>query len=175
MTTPLPRVINPDDYLDTPAGRVFTPERNEAAWEQARLDLDAALAKARPGARFYVVMGVQGAGKSTWIAANAARLGPDAIVFDAALPARRHRAALLGLAARHRVPAVGVHVLASLDEALERNRLRPADKVVPEDAVRSVFSMLESPAANEGFETCVEVVSRRPGRDDGAPFERSVP
>jgi hypothetical protein len=31
--------------------------------------------------------------------------------------------------------------------------------VVPEDAVRSVFSMLESPATSEGFESVFEVSS----------------
>jgi hypothetical protein len=30
----MPRVFNPDDYLQTEAGRVFTEERNAAAWER---------------------------------------------------------------------------------------------------------------------------------------------
>ncbi len=56
--------LNPDHYLQTDAGRVFTAERNTAAWERLYADLSAAL-KERPR-RIVMVVGVQGAGKSTW-------------------------------------------------------------------------------------------------------------
>jgi predicted kinase len=149
----IPRVINVDDYLETDSGRVFTAERNRDAWTRAYAELENALEAARPGAKLYVVFGVQGAGKSSWIARNLERLGPGAIVFDAALPAKRHRAKLLELAAQFNVPAVGVYVQATLEEALSRNAMRPADERVPEDAVRSVFGMLEPPSRDEGFES----------------------
>jgi len=64
---PLPRVFNPDDYLWTSKGRVYTEERNAAAWEQLYAELESLLGVAGPDACFFVVMGVQGGGKTTWI------------------------------------------------------------------------------------------------------------
>ncbi|MCD5995738.1 hypothetical protein KDX38_19595 [Pseudomonas sp. CDFA 602] len=146
-----PIVINPDDYLETPDGRVFTPERNQRAWQHAYAELDTALSKAEPGTRLYLVIGVQGAGKSTWIRNNIERLGNRAIIFDAALPKAQHREKIMALAMQHSVPVTGVLIQASLEIALFRNNCRSADKVVPEDAVRNVFNMLEPPHTDEGF------------------------
>jgi predicted kinase len=168
-----PLVINPDDYLETESGRVYTDERNREAWDRAYADLEAALSAAEPGARLYVVMGVQGAGKTAWISQNAERLGAQAIVFDAAVPARRHRARLLELAARANVPAVGVLVQATLDEALLRNLKRTPDKIVPEEAIRSVHGMLEPPSEQEGFTSQMTVVSQ-PVSGSSRPRTREV-
>ncbi|WEL44223.1 AAA family ATPase [Pseudomonas sp. CBSPBW29] len=96
-------------------------------------------------------MGVQGAGKSRWVAENLERLGRGAIVFDAALPARRHREELLSIAREYAIPVIGILVSAPLALALSRNAQRNADKRVPEDALKSVFSMLEPPSEDEGF------------------------
>lgn len=124
------QVINPDDYLETEFGREFTPERNKLAWALAYTRLETELARAA-GARLYVVMGVQGAGKSRWVAENAERLGARAIVFDAALPARRHRQHLLALARQYAVPVIGVFVRASLEQALSRNARRALTSACP--------------------------------------------
>lgn len=152
-----PRVYNPDDYLETESGRVYTPERNAEAWERVYAGLESDLRAAGPETRFYLVMGVQAAGKTTWIRHNAARLGPAALCLDAALPARRHRARALELAARFGVPAVAVWVRATVAEALQRNLLRRPDHQVPEDAIRSVDSLLEAPTREEGFAEIIEV------------------
>jgi hypothetical protein len=79
-----PRVFNPDDYLRTSEGRVFTAERNAAAWEQIYSELEAILAAPIPEICLYIVMGVQGSGKTTWIEANRAALGSAAVILDAA-------------------------------------------------------------------------------------------
>ncbi|MDU8357477.1 GNAT family N-acetyltransferase [Pseudomonas syringae group sp. J309-1] len=146
-----PLVINPDDYLETEFGREFTPERNRQAWELAYARLDTELSRAGRGVHVYVVMGVQGAGKSRWVSKNLGRLGRRAIVFDAALPARRHREKLLAIIRDFGVPVIAVFVSASLDLALSRNASRSADKKVPEEALRRVFSLLELPTRDEGF------------------------
>lgn len=148
------RVVDPDDYLETPEGRVFTAERNRQAWEQAYAALEQLLAQA---GTLYLVMGVQGAGKSSWIARHIGELESDALFFDAALPARQHRQRLLALAQAKAVPVVAVHVQASLDQALARNAQRSADKVVPEAALRSVFGLLQAPSLDEGFTRIIEV------------------
>lgn len=146
-----PRVINPDDYLETEFGREFTPERNRQAWESAYARLSDELSSARPGTHVYLVMGVQGAGKSRWVSDNLGRVGHRAVVFDAALPGRRHRERLLAIARDHQAPVIAIFVKASLDTALSRNARRSADKRVPEDAVTSVFQQLEPPTHDEGF------------------------
>jgi len=144
-------VINPDDYLETEFGREYTPERNRKAWQLAYARLREVLSQAVEGSHVYVVMGVQGAGKSRWVAENLERLGRGAIVFDAALPARRHREELLSIAKEYAIPVIGILVSAPLALALSRNAQRNADKRVPEDALKSVFSMLEPPSEDEGF------------------------
>lgn len=150
----MPRTINPDDYLETPEGRVFTRERNRQAWKQAYADLETALVDT---SRLYLVIGVQGAGKSSWISRHAAKLEPRGLFFDAALPARQHRTAILALAHQYQVPVTAVFIQASLQQALERNAARRPDKIVPEAAVRSVFAMLERPSLDEGFEQILVV------------------
>lgn len=146
-----PVIINPDDYLETEFGRVFTEERNRLAWDRCRARLRDELAQKRPGTHLYLVMGVQGSGKSRWVIDNHGRLGASAIVFDAALPARRHRQTLLKIAAEFDVPVIAIFVQVPLALALQRNARRSADKQVPKDAVRSVFAMLEAPSREEGF------------------------
>lgn len=146
------RIVNPDDYLETPAGRVFTAERSHQAWEQAYAAVEALLAQA---SRLYLVMGVQGAGKSSWVARHATGLEEHAVIFDAALPARRHRERMLKLARAHDVPVTAVFVQASLEQALSRNAARAPDKIVPEHALRSVFAMLEVPSVEEGIDTVI--------------------
>lgn len=96
-------------------------------------------------------MGVQGAGKSRWISENLGRLGHRAIVFDAALPAQRHREKLLAIAREHQVPVIAIFVKASLDLARSRNARRRPDKRVPEDALNSVYQLLEPPTQDDGF------------------------
>src|SRR5262245_24432756 len=146
------RVFNPDDYLQTPQGRVFTEERNAAAWEQLYEDIEALFAAGAPETRFFIVMGVQGAGKTTWIRNHRAALGAAAAVMDAAVPAKRHRARALALAKKHAIPAAAVWIDTPLELALARNVQRAADEVVPEAAVRSVFGLLEVPTRDEGFD-----------------------
>ena len=117
--------------------------------------LETALRTASPESCLYVVMGVQGSGKTTWIQKNRDALTSAAAVVDAALPARRHRARVLSVARQFGRRAVGVWIRVPLSQALAQNALRPADEVVPESALRSVFSMLEAPSLDEGFDKVI--------------------
>ncbi|MGU3779930.1 hypothetical protein [Burkholderia metallica] len=38
-----------------------------------------------------------------------------------------------------------------LETALRRNRTRPIDEMVPDDAVESIFKIFEPPSLSEGF------------------------
>lgn len=154
---PLPNHINPDHFLATPDGRVDDAERGRAAWERAYAELAARLETVGAQGTLYVVCGLQGAGKSTWVERNAPGLGPRAIFFDAALPSVRHRSRALGLAAATRTPAVAVWINAPIEIALERNAVRPSDERVDEQIIHHVLEQLEPPSVDEGFTRVIEV------------------
>jgi predicted kinase len=151
------RYFNPDDYLETSSGRVFTPERSAAAFDRAYTDLENALRSVSPNARLFVVIGVQGAGKTTWVRQNADQIGAAAFFFDAALPRAVHRARAVSIARACGVPAIAVWVRPPLEIALARNQLRRTDHRVPDAAIRSVQSMMEPPSVAEGFVEIREV------------------
>jgi len=155
--------INPDDFLQTPKGRVWTPERNREAWEKSfvsvRTALTALLQEADTGQPplLYVVCGLQGAGKSTWIKANGDRMAP-CVFFDAALPRAKHRAPLIAIARDLGCAVRAVWINTPLTVALERNASRNHDERVPEDSIRSVNAQFEAPSTTEGFEEVKEIV-----------------
>ncbi|MGH1588236.1 AAA family ATPase [Methylobacterium phyllosphaerae] len=141
-------VIDPDAFLETERGRVWTPERNAEAWRLACAALRAALT-APSAERLVLVCGLQGGGKSTWIARQRPQAGH--VYVDAALPGQRHRAPILAIARSCGVPAEAVWIRAPIAVALERNRRRPADRQVPEASIRSAEHLFEPPSCAEGF------------------------
>ncbi|MBS1910902.1 MAG: AAA family ATPase [Bacteroidetes bacterium] len=149
--------INPDHFLQTSAGRIDTPERGRTAWEQAYAELAARLLAVGGAGTLYVVCGLQGAGKSTWVRSNAGLMGPNAIFFDAALPSRKHRVRALRMAAGTGTPVVAVWINAPFEVALRRNAARPPDERVPEHVIEHVRDQLEPPSLEEGFAGVIEV------------------
>lgn len=85
------------------------------------------------------------------------------------------RAALLGMARRHRRPAVAIVIDLPLALALERNAARPAPRPPPAALRRQYRWLRESLATleNEGFAT-VHLL-RSPDEIDDARIERSIP
>ena len=146
-------IINPDALLETPSGRVWTPERSKDAWARCFQLLEDRLQRPAPTSgmhRLLIVCGLQGAGKSHWIRLNARRYAP-CIAFDAALPGIRHRQPILELARRYGAEVIAVWIDTPIDVALARNALRAADKRVPEASIRSVAALFEPPSVEEGF------------------------
>jgi predicted kinase len=148
--------INPDHYLDTESGRVTTHDRNNEAWRQSYRAFHRALTNAGPDTKVYVLVGAQGAGKSTW-ARELARKDQQAIIFDAILVKHRERSPILAAAEAKAIKTVAVWFKTSLEECLARNAARAADEVVPDQAVRNVFAAIEPPSTSEGFERVLEV------------------
>ncbi|WP_322964653.1 AAA family ATPase [Sphingomonas fuzhouensis] len=142
-------VIDPDAFLETDHGRVWTPERNEAAWAWAYGALEQAISRAPRSGKVILVCGVQGAGKTSWIASQP--VCPTTIYFDAALPGMRHRARIIAIARQADMPIEAVWIDTPVAIALARNACRPADKVVPESAILSVAAQFEPPSLVEGF------------------------
>lgn len=149
-------IIDPDRFLETPQGRLWTPERNRDAWAAAFEALEAALAAAPPPAQVIVVCGIQGAGKSTW-SARANRQQPTDIIFDAALPGRRHRAPIITAARRWRARVAAIWIDTPLDLALQRNAARAADRIVPEATLRGVAERFEPPNLDDDFDALLVV------------------
>lgn len=129
-------------------GRLWTSERNR----------DAALAAAASPADVIVVCGVPGSGKRTW-ARTAAGERPAAILFDAALPGRRHRRPIVEAARQHGARVSAIRIDVPLVVALNRNAARFPDKVVPEASLRTVYERFELPTREEDFDD-VRIVRR---------------
>jgi len=126
------------------------------AWQRTYEDLEQTLRDSAGSVTLYLVMGVQGGGKTTWIQSQLPTR-QNAVFLDAALPAKRHRTKALTIAKSVGVPVIGVWINVPLDRALERNSRRSVDERVPEAAVRSVFSLIEPPSIEEGFVEVIEV------------------
>ena len=154
--------INPDHFLQTETGRVVTPERNQVAWEKSYEALDEALRNADSSTKVYVLVGPQGAGKSTWAKSVTPTL-PGSIVFDAILVKKAERQPILAAARSHSVEAVAVWFKTPLEVCVSRNASRPADEVVPVQAVRNVHSAIEPPSLAEGFAQVIEVLADETG------------
>ena len=151
--------LNPDHFLETPAGRIWTAELNAQAWARCFEELPGALAVAsQRGACLYVMVGAQGSGKSTWARTRAQR-EPDAVIFDAILVKREERAPILAAAARYEVPAIAVWLETPLEECISRNRSRAADEFADEVGLRNVYAALEPPSEEEGFSSVWRVPS----------------
>lgn len=142
--------INPDHFLETPAGRVWTKEANAKAWAKSYELLDECLAAAAPGARVYVLIGPQGAGKTTWAHKHLSK-HPSDIVFDAILVQRSEREPIIRRAVEGGLPVIGVHFPTSLEMCLGRDAKRPPDKMASERGLRNVFAAMQPPEPGEGF------------------------
>ena len=153
--------INPDHFLQTEDGRVTTPERNSEAWVLSYAALDKALSSASGSSRLYVMVGPQGAGKSSWARIKRDQ-EPDAIIFDAILVKKSEREPLLIAARRFGVQAVAVVLDTPLQQCIHRNARRPADEVVPEQNIRNVFAAIEPPSLEEGFVEVIRVPCEAP-------------
>jgi predicted kinase len=137
---------------------VITPELNARAWQQSFEALDAALLAATPATTLYILVGAQGAGKSTW-ARQFIRDAPHAIVFDAVLPKKSEREPIIRAAKVHQISTmIAVWFRTPLEMCLARNAARPQDEVVPERGIRNVHAAVEPPTTDEGFDSVLEVL-----------------
>ena len=149
--------IGPDHYLDLENADAISKADVLAAWERAYTDLERELAGKASVATLYVVFGIQGSGKSTWIRENAARVGHAAIFFDGPLPSSAKRARALELAARHGVKTVAVWLNTPLEIAMRRNAGRKGLAVIKTEAILHVHNALEAPTLEEGFAEVIVV------------------
>ena len=147
-------VIRPDDLLPQGPGR-WTRETVGQAWAEAHRRLRAALAD--PAVLEVVVLiGVPGAGKTTW---SSGQDRPRAVAFDAVFADPRRRAAIARRIVAAGKVATAVYVRTPLGECLRWNADRPAWRRVPEAFMRRVARQLLQwpPRRAEGW-TRIETV-----------------
>jgi hypothetical protein len=156
-----PYCIDPDQFLDLTGTVAVGRDEVRAAWESAYALVEQRLAELGPNATFYVVFGLQGAGKSTWVAKHA-QVGPrEAVYLSGPLPSRKHRERALSIAKRVGCRCVGVWVNESFEVASERNSRRAGLARIKEEAMRHVQQNLEAPSLQEGFHEILEYTSAR--------------
>ena len=135
---PPPYCIDLDQFLDLSGAVPVGREDVRAAWDSAYALVEQRLTELGPAADFYVVFGLQGAGKSTWVAERA-KVGPQqAVYLSGPLPSRKHRERALALVKRVRCRSVGVWVNEPFAVALERNSRRSGLARINEEAMRHV-------------------------------------
>ena len=149
--------IGPDVYLNLETAVDVSKEDVKAAWERAYNDLRDRLQDLSPEGILYIVFGVQGSGKTTWIEKNASRMGNDCIFFDGPLPSREKRSRALAMAADTGIRAVAVWVEVPLAVAFARNAARRGLAIIKEEAIRHVHGQLEPPSLGEGFVRIIRV------------------
>src|SRR5437868_418018 len=79
------------------------------------------------------------------------------VVVDNTNPRRADRAPLVEMGRRHGARTIAVHFLASVGEALGRNRAREGTARVPDVAIFTAARRLEPPMPEEGFDEVVRV------------------
>ena len=148
--------INPDHYLETVSGRVFTSERNQMAWAKCFHDLENEIINNSSVQIVYVLIGCQAAGKSTW-ADKKIKEEPYNIIFDAILVKKEERGPILEIARFHNIECVAVMFKTPLSICIERNNNRTLDTKVDEQALKNVFAAIEAPTLDEGFTSIIFV------------------
>lgn len=156
------RVLRPDDLLPQGEGRWTRETVAEAFATCARALRDEVLPDPAI-ARVLVLIGIPGAGKTTWAAAQPD--DPAAVLYDVVNADPARRAALARKIRAAGKAAIAVHVVTPVAVALERNAARPSWRRVPEQFVRRVASQLlaRPPSPAEGWSAVVVV------RGDVAP------
>lgn len=156
---PLPNHISPDHFLDLENAAAVSREQGVAAWDRAYEQLAARLAGDGRRCTVYVVLGLQGGGKSTWIRDNAPLYPASATFFEGPLPSTRHRLRALCICAAAGCPAVAVWINTPFAIALQRNANRKGLARIKEETLAHVRDSLEAPSMEEGF---AQVIDLRP-------------
>ena len=142
-------VVSPDDYRIGEDG-IYRSERDKESgiWHTAHSTFKALLE--RPDVIKAVAMvGIPGAGKSTWLLTHKEA---GVVYFDATLAKPKHRKRLVKIARKVGKPIEALVMKTKLDVCITRNASRTPDRKVPEHVLRKMHLNL-----------CVEPVSRDEG------------
>ena len=148
-------ILSPDALLLHPDGRYeWSPDRAYRAWMASMRTL----AEVLPRCTHLVVMvGLPGAGKTTWLTAQAAEMDTSIVYFDATLTRRMDRAPLLQAALRAERPVDAVWHDTPVAVCRARNALRSLERRVPDAAFDAMVRRITAPAIGEGFRMVTRV------------------
>ena len=149
-------IISPDHHIYNDDGTyVWSPGRVKYAWwlcKNLLREFQEAFGT------IYLLVGVPGAGKSTWIAQNGSS---DQLYVDATFTEYKGRKDYIKLIRsmdpHKRIVAVVFHV--DVEVAIQRNATRTEDRRIPEDIIRKMHQRLQSHPVTlaEGFDEIVVV------------------
>jgi predicted kinase len=148
--------VDPDHFLDLSGEVELTREDLRAAWDRA-YEVTQQKLRAAETPVLYVVFGLQGAGKTTWVESNAHRLGPNAVLLSGPLPSRKQRERAVAVAKAIGARSVAVWINTPFEVCMSRIAERSGLARVREEAVRHVQERLEPPSTQEGFNEVIEV------------------
>ena len=143
------RVLRPDDLLPQGEGR-WTPETVGNAFAECARQLRAHLADPEV-LRVIVLIGLPGAGKTTWAGRQAE--DPTSVLYDVVNAHPGRRAALARRIRDAGKDAIAVVVSSPISLCLNRNALRPVWRRVPEAFIRKTAIALrrDPPTVAEGW------------------------
>lgn len=149
-------IISPDSFLYTEDGAyVFTQERAKEAWAKTRAAVEEAVEEAlETHDTLVLLIGLPGAGKSTWIAENR-NVREGEVVVDATFVKPEWRAPFIDLARDAGVPVEAVWFNLPVEVCQARNNERGLGRRVPDELYGPWSRILDtnSPSTDEGFRT----------------------
>lgn len=139
-------ILSPDHLMYTSEGEyAWTEARCAAAWKEISEKFNSSVGSYY---RAVLLVGVPGAGKSTWLQKNAQG---GTLYVDATFAKRGHRAPFIHAARRANVPCEAVWIDTPLEVCLQRNSQRSPDRVIPHLESFHKNLLEEPPSIQEGF------------------------
>lgn len=141
-------ILSPDHFLYHADGTYdWTPSRVSSAWRMT-LEGVARLLQDPRITSLTLLMGLPGAGKSTWLRHHEVS---GVLYVDATFMTRESRLPFLREALAAGKPCDVVFLNTDLEVCQERNASRSSDRAVPREKMIQFALALESPTMDEGF------------------------
>ena len=151
------KLHNPDKFLNLAEATSVSHDDVSNAWERTYAELALELNSKSDEYTLYLVCGIQGAGKTTWVKTNAERFGPSAVFLDGPLHSRQSRKRMFEIAQAAGCQVIAVWIKTPIELALERNSKRSGLARIKETTIRRAQEQLEPPTISEGFIQVIEV------------------
>ena len=150
-------IIEPDQHYFEDGVYRWTADKAVAAWDDCCRKLDEALS-ARAFRKVVILVGIPGAGKSTFARANDAE---DVIFFDGLFVNKERRTRVVAVAANAGVPVEAVWFDLPWQTCYQRNDGRSIDRRIPDDALERMQRQLDAdpPTTSEGLLSVQRIAS----------------
>lgn len=140
----MPTIISPDYHIVNPLNGLYewSPQAARRAWELCYVQLEA-LWQLGEHKHLVLMVGIPGAGKSTWLANNAEE---GTIYWDACFPDHKSRHPVIEAAREYGMTVGIVWLDTPINTCVVRNSARSPDRQVPLESIHSMHErLLQSP------------------------------